>query len=499
MGIRRFRLATLLLACATGVGEAAVVVNPIPPIQPGLSVGIEKFTNVPASQLNLARTGAQGLKAVDDGSGRLFIPDSRGVLYVTTTAGGTPTPYLDLRAQNIGFSNAADPTQTGLMSVAFHPNFGKDPQKPGYNIFYTIDTTAAGAGQSDWPSGASPASHDDVVREWTVADPTASTAQILSQREVMRAAQPERDHGPGTIAFNPAATEGSADYGKLYIGLGDGGGVNDPLNNAQNLQTPFGKILRIDPTDPDGAGPLSYGTPADNPLVGDVGARGEVWAYGLRNPQHFSWDESGRMIIADIGQEQIDEVNIGMAGANYGWPLREGTFAHSPDKGDTNIYDSPANGGLYVDPIGQYDHEEIQRDGLSRLASIGGAFVYEGDLVPALDGMILLSDLVSGRLFYFDPADAIGGPAMLRELLLTMDGLAVTLRDLEGYGGQRRVDLRLGVDADGEIYMITKGDGAIYRFAANGVPEPATWLSMILGLGLAGAALRRRQRRVRLA
>jgi hypothetical protein len=218
------------------------------------------------------------------------------------------------------------------------------------------------------------------------------------------------------------------------------------------------------------------------------------------------------MFISDIGQEQIDEVNIGVAGGNYGWPLREGTFAHSPDdRWGTGIADGPddptlyadsrwlyslyGGQGPYLDPIGQYDHEESMRGGLS-LASIGGAFLYEGDLLPALDGMVLLSDLVSGRIFYFDPLAAIDGPATLYELLLTLDGDPVTLLSLEGYSN--RVDLRLGRDASGELYMITKGYGDIYRFLGMpSIPEPATWLAMIAGFALTGMALRRQ--RVRLA
>ncbi|HWI84840.1 MAG TPA: PQQ-dependent sugar dehydrogenase, partial [Sphingomonas sp.] len=433
----------------------------------------------------------QGLQEPKDGSNRLFINDTRGILYVTHKAGGTPVPYLDLRTAGIGFSNAANATQTGLMSFAFHPNFNKDPSKPGYNIFYTIDTSAASGSAGAWGVPGKAANHDNIVHEWTVTDPSAATANVAAVREVMRFAQPYSDHGPGTIAFNTSAKAGDADYGKLYIGMGDGGDVNDPLNLAQNRTVPFGKILRIDPADPDGAGPLAYTIPADNPFVGAVDARAEVWAYGLRNPQHFSWDSSGRMIISDIGQAQIDEVDVGVAGANYGWPAREGTYARGTDTADLNIYDSPPNPG-FADPIAQYDHEEITRFG-GNLASIGSAFLYEGDLLPGLRGDVILTDLVVGRLFYFDPDDAVGGtPATLRELMLTLDGLPTTMRALEGYARTKRVDLRLGMDADGELYMVTKGTGAVYRFLYSAVPEPASWLTMILGFGLIGAAVRRR-------
>ena len=484
-------LALALAGLGAAPSLAAVVINPFAPIRAGITARIEHFTTVPATRTAVARTGTQGLKGLNDGSGRLFINDTRGILYVTTSAGGTPTPYLDLRGQ-YGFSNSANATQTGLMSFAFHPNFNKDPAKPGYNVFYTIDTTDVNAGVAGWGVPGAPANHHDVLREWTVADPAAASATISGMREVMRIAQPFSDHGPGTIAFNPSAAEGTSDYGKLYVGLGDGGAVNDPLGSAQDLTRPFGKILRIDPADPDGAGPLAYTIPADNPFVGQQDARGEVWAYGLRNPQHFSWSSDGRMFISDIGQAQIEEVDLGQAGANYGWPVREGSFAHD---NSLNIYDTPANNGLFIDPIAQYDHEEVQRDGISDLVSIGGAFLYEGSMVKALSGKILLTDLVSGRMFYFDPTDPASATGSgLRELMLTLDDLPTTLRTLEGYGSAKRVDLRLGVDSDGEIYMLTKGYGDIYRFLFTSVPEPASWAMALLGFGAVGAALRRRPR-----
>ena len=256
----------------------------------------------------------QQLKAIPDGSNRMMVNDTRGVLYITDTNGSAAQPWFDIRSQNVGFSNSANATQTGLMSFAFHPNFGRDPGKPGYATFYTMDTSAP-TGRASWGVAGGANNHENVLHEWTVADPHAASATILASREVLRVAQPYSDHGAGTIAFNPAATSGSSDYGALYIGFGDGGASNDPLNSAQNLTSPFGKILRIDPVDPDGAGPRTYGIPAGNPFAAQADARPEVWAYGLRNPQNFTFDSTnGAMLIADIGQNQIEEVNVGFPG-----------------------------------------------------------------------------------------------------------------------------------------------------------------------------------------
>lgn len=181
--------------------------------------------------------------------------------------------------------------------------------------------------------------HDNVLHEFRMVDSMAATATIASQREVLRVAQPFSDHGPGTIAFNVTATPGSPDYGKLYIGFGDGGGIGYPYGNAQDPDSPFGKILRIDPTV--SAGGQAYTIPADNPSNGETGRPTEIWASGLRNPQQFSWDtDTGHMLIIDIGQSQLEEVNVGVAGANYGWPVREGSFARGSSS-DPNVYDTP--------------------------------------------------------------------------------------------------------------------------------------------------------------
>ena len=487
IGMRPSRWSGLLCVAlfTAPAANAIVVLDPVPlTIQPGMIVGLEQFVTAPQSSFDFfGSSRVQQMEPLRDGSGRMYITDMNGVVSMTNKSGATPSPYFDIRSQGVGMQ--ITDTQEGLVSVAFHPNFGVDRSKPGYNVFYTIDTVPP-SGHATFAGNGTP-EHNDEVREWTVADPTASTATIVSQREVASFAQPFSDHGPGTIAFNPTAGIGSADYGKLYIGLGDGGHENDPNNNAQDLSSPFGKILRIDPADPDGSGPKSYSVPADNPFIGQSGKLGEVWAYGLRNPQQFSWDAAtGKMYIAEIGQAQVEEVDLGTAGANYGWPIREGTFGRSADKTVDWVYDVPNPG--YVDPIAQYDHGEG--------SAIGGARLYNGSLIPALDGKMLTSDLVNGRLFYFTPSDTYGpgGLPLLSELLLEMNGSPITVLELEGYTSYNfRTDLRLGTDEDGEIYLLTKLNGDTYKLIADAVPEPASWLTIVAGMGLCGATLRRRR------
>ncbi|MFZ4109303.1 MAG: PQQ-dependent sugar dehydrogenase [Polymorphobacter sp.] len=498
---RSIKAGLLLLALATPVlpaAHAAIVVNLVPaPIAPGIKVGLKFFGQAPESRASTAdpfRTRVQSLQSVPDGSGRVFVHDTRGIISVLGAKGGTPQPWFDIHSAVTGFSNATSASQTGLMSFAFHPNFAGNPANPGYGVFYTIDTSAP-TGNATLIGKGPAIDHDNIVHEFRVADPAAATAVIVAQREVLRIAQPRSDHGPGTIAFNPGADPGSADYGKLYIGLGDGGGVGDPSGNAQDLASPFGKILRIDPAlAGNGA---AYSVPADNPHVGEVGALGEIWASGLRNPQHFSWDAaSGEMLITDIGQSQLEEINIGRAGGNYGWPLREGTLARGTST-DPNVYDTPANDGSFVDPVAQFDHEEIFRSGVYNLAAVSGAFAYNGSALPELFGKVIVSELVSGRMFYYDPALAGAEPAPLFELGLRMGGGDVTLSALDGNIRQRgRVDLRLGTAADNEIYLFSKTMGNIYRLdSLAAVPDAASWVLLILGFGLVGTALRVRQER----
>ena len=133
------------------------------------------------------------------------------------------------------------------------------------------------------------------------------------------------NHNIGVLAFNPTAAAGSPDYGILYASFGDAGAANDPRDFSQTLSEPHGAIIRIDPLPGDDS--RGYGIPADNPFVGEAGVAPKIWAYGLRHAQQFSWDADGRMFMGDIGPNFVEEVNLGIPGANYGWRLCEGTFA----------------------------------------------------------------------------------------------------------------------------------------------------------------------------
>lgn len=467
------RVAGVLCGCLAALGAVAEegpreLADPIAEtIAKGdIVVGVVPFVRAPQSfdpvkplGTNDAWARIQSLAPIPDGSGRLVFNDLRGLLYVTDVDGSEPAAYLDLRREGLALHNHDFPNEAGLLGFAFHPDFGK-PGEPGHGKFYTA-YSAAPESLQEVISGAN---QESVIREWTIADPGA-TAFVGTGREVFRVSQFAPTHNIGTIAFNPAAEPGSDDYGLLYVCLGDGGGANDPQKNGQNPESVLGAILRIDPL---GIEKGEYGIPEDNPYADGQGGAPEVWAWGLRHAQQFSWDTDGRMFINDIGQDQVEEVNLGVAGGNYGWPLREGMFATAQGSAGTrlgSVYPLPEEeSGRFIYPVAQYDHSEG--------FAIGSGFVYRGEGIPELQGRYVFGDITLGRIFHMDADDLTPGqPTTISELRLSIDGEERELADIAGYtntyhAGIPRVDLRMGMDAAGEIFLLTKGDGWIRKLVA---------------------------------
>jgi len=295
-----------------------------------------------------------------------------------------------------------------------------------------------------------------VLSEWKIKDPNAEvfTGEC---RELLRMNNPTVMHSMQQAQFNPLAKPGSADYGLLYVGTGDGGsGENGfPQLCSDNTQ-PRSSVLRIDP-----AGRNSrngkYGIPATNPYVNssDPKVLKEVFARGFRNPNRISWSPDGKMIVADIGLSNIEELNICKAGADYGWPNREGTFLLN-FKGKTNkIYALPAHDDpKYTYPVAQYDHDE----GLS----ISGGFVYTGN-IPMLKGKYIFGDIYKGRVFYVENSELrFGHQATIKEFDLQFgDTKSTFLEMLKNI----KADLRLGLGEDNVLYLFAKTDGKIWKVA----------------------------------
>lgn len=491
-GADAFAVAMLLLVAVAAPAAAQPLADPIPDaIEKGdLMVAAVPFARAPRTAdpvrpagTNNAYARIQYLLPVPrppaDSSARparprLAFNDARGVLYLTDAEGSAPRVYLDLRQRDVGFSNANFPNESGFLGFAFHPQFAM-PGRPGYGKLYTAFSATTRSGVADY-AGAAAVQHS-VIREWTAADANADAFRGTS-REVLRVGQFAANHNVGTIAFNPVADEGTADHGLLYICFGDGGRRDDPYNHGQQLRTPLGAIARIDPLDTGGG--RAYGIPADNPFAGRAEVATEIWAYGLRHPQQFSWDAHGRMFLTDIGQDQIEEVNIGASGANYGWRRREGGFSTEPGIGrfsrNRPVYPRPATDPQpFVYPVAQYDHDEGY--------AIGGGYAYRGRGIPALRGKYVFTDFPRGRVFAIDAhaaasahtaasADAVASELLpIEELRLAFDGQERDLVDVAGFPntyqfGEQRVDARFGVDHDGELYLLAKGNGWIYKLAA---------------------------------
>ncbi len=244
------------------------------------------------------------------------------------------------------------------------------------------------------------------------------------------------------------------------MAVGDGESGPDWTDAPQDLGRPQGKLLRIDPEGSDGPDGR-YGIPADNPFVGDAGALGEVFALGMRNPHRFSWDaeDGGRLLMGVIGEANIDAIYDVRSGDNLGWNEREGRFRF--ERADpTNLYPLPEDDERYgyTYPVASYDHD-------TGFAVVGG-FVYRGDALPALDGLYVFGDVVNGRIFSTVASQMRRGAteAPISELRVAdRAGNPVTMRDL---AGNDRVDFRLGRDTDGELYVLSKANGRIWRIRA---------------------------------
>lgn len=374
---------------------------------------------------------------LDDG--RLFVVEKTGRIQLVQ--GGVASSFLNLPVATSG--------ERGLLGLAFDPGYGVVGSE-GYRRFFVnyIDPTTL----------------DTVVASYR-ANAAGTRALASSRTEVIRIDQPDfNNHKAGWIGFKPG------DANHLFIATGDGGSGNDPLNNAQNTGVLLGKMLRIDVNADDFADPdVNYGIPADNPLLTTPGARGEIFAYGLRNPWRNSFDRAtGDLWIADVGQNEREEVNVIDAasggGQNFGWRVREGDIA-TPGVGGPKTPDM-------VDPVLVYDH--------SFGSSITGGYVVR-DASSPLDGQYVFGDFITGRVWAVD-ADGPRTFASAVEITALLDA---------GGGGALGNIASFGEGANGELFIVDYG-GKVVQV----VPEPGTVALWAAGLvGLLGLRASRSNRR----
>ncbi|MGE0041895.1 MAG: sorbosone dehydrogenase family protein [Vicinamibacterales bacterium] len=458
----RVLLAVVLLG-SPGLCQGQGTSDPFPPIAAAdgaIVVNVREFATIPDEAGEAPRL----MTLVDEpGTGRLFVSTMRGGLYAISRDGARVTKYLDIDAPDWGVRVQAGGSERGVQSIAFHPQFAV-PSTPGFGRFYTYTDTANMASAADFPADGEGHTHDTVLLEWTARAPGAAVYDGGPPRELFRLAQPFSNHNGGQIGFNPLAAPGSAEFGLLYVGVADGGAGGDRYNSAQNLASVFGKILRIDPLGRDGANG-KYGVPASNPFAADGrdDTRGEIYAYGVRNPQRFSWDaRTGTMYVADIGQNIVEEVSPVTAGANLGWNRWEGSFTYGSRA--VGLENQRGEAGLTW-PVVEFDHT----DPLLRRAAVTGVYVLRQTTVPALANKLVFGDNPSGEVFWVD-ADHLpeGGQDAIRRVLFNDGGTPKTLLQLirqknsaQGRAPASRADLRLGVGAKGELYVLNKRDGII--------------------------------------
>lgn len=335
-----------------------------------------------------------------DGTNRLFVVEQTGRVKVWPPRTASPSVYLDIRSRvQVG-------GEQGLLGLAFSPTFGRD------RYLWVSYTTADGRLR--------------VARFTQGASDTVSTSTAVTVIDVPHPNY--SNHNGGQLAFGRD--------GYLYIGTGDGGGAGDPNNNAQNLRSLSGKILRIDPRR--WCGSLHYCVPSSNPYATSSSARHEVWGYGLRNPWRFSFDRAnGTLYIADVGQgsqEEVDKVPYGHTGRrNFGWACKEGSATYNASR-------CSGIGPLYGPSTGY-----VHKSGFMCGGAVIGGYVYRGRAYSYLQGLYVYGDYCYGQVYAWNGTKA-------NTVSIGFDGLAA-----------------FGEGDNGELWAVSVSTGRLYQMSARRV------------------------------
>lgn len=355
--------------------------------------------------------GPVDLQNAADRTNRLFVVEQAGRIMVfdTDTPDSTATVFLDIS------SVVTSGGELGLLGLAFHPEYAVN------GFFFVYYTATAGSRVSRIARYRRSAVDPDIADE-------------ISGVILIEMGQRRDNHNGGALAFGPD--------GKLYAAIGDEGGSGDFFDNAQNLTTLHGSILRID-VDQNMFRVPYHGIPPDNPFAGNaMGYREEIYAYGLRNPWRMSWDfPTMRLWVGDVGQNLWEEVDIVTSGGNYGWDCREGANDFSG-----NSSAACATATNLIDPVYEYAHTPER--------SITGGYVYRGPTVLSLVGKYVFADYVTGRMW-----------------ALSYDGATATAEDLLD---APFLISSFGRGEDGEVYALrysSSGATRIYRISQKEVDE----------------------------
>lgn len=434
--------------------------TPIVAEQGVIAVNYVEFASIP----DINGEAPRMMLLVDEpGTRRMFVNTMRGPMYSVSYDGKIVSPYLDINDPKWHVPVQSNFSERGVQSFAFHPQFNQRGAR-GYGKFYTYLDTSNMEPTPDFVPLGPGRTHDTVLLEWTAKDPAAAAYDGDAPREIFRVQQPFPNHNGGQIAFDTRTPSGSPEFGLLYVGLADGGSGGDPFMMAQNLASAFGKILRIDPLGTNSANG-KYGIPASNPFANDGrdDTLGEIYAYGVRNPQRFSWDsKTGTMYVADIGQNIVEEISPVTSGANLGWNVWEGSFTYGAREVGTA---NRRGDGKVTYPVVEFDH----RDPLLNRPAVTGVYVYRATTIPALTNKLIFGDNPSGEIFYVD-ADSLpnGGQEAIRRILFNDKGQQKTLLQLireknaaQGKAAAPRADLRLGMGPQARLFVLNKRDGIV--------------------------------------
>jgi hypothetical protein len=493
-GIRKAGIPLLLAALFSARAIRAQIADPIPaPVEKrGLTVQIKDVVRLPdtrglrppAQDVNPA--GWARVSFVRDlPDGRRFANDSRGILYLID--GNQPKVYLNVAAI---FPHAVyNRLESGFIGFAFHPEFARN------GLMYTVHSEV-GPGNPATPNFIPPGytaadvTYHNIITEWKATNPAANTWEG-TRRELLREAHVVMNltHPMGDVEFNPTAKPGSPDYGLLYTsgsdhGFSNGGGPNaNNFRQTQRLDSIITAILRIDPRSPSVSGGTKglgdYTIPPSNKFAadGDPKTLGEIYAYGFRNAHRLSWDETdGTMFAADIGMNNIEEINIVRNGENYGWMKREGYWENGmsrPGGALNQLFALPAevldgrqkDGFTY--PVAIYDHNEGQ--------AVSGGFAYHGK-IAALRGKFVFGDIQRGRLFASDLAAMKKADDGVPQTVAPVEEIQLYTQDADGRrtyvslrelvektmgASMTRADLHISRSGDGELFVTSRQDGMI--------------------------------------
>lgn len=359
----------------------------------------------------------------NDGSGRLFVVEQTGLIWIIMDGKQNESPFLDIREQIIALSSFYD--ERGLLGLAFHPDFVNNGR---FYVSYS-GHLQSGLSPDEWD-------HTTYISEFTVSSNDPNQVDVNSESVLLSIDKPGYNYEAGHLAFGPD--------GYLYIATGDS--VRNPADEsgqyAQDTSSLLGKILRIDVNGTSDSG-LNYLIPTDNPFVSGEG-RPEIFAYGFRNPYRFSFDVSengeSRLFVADVGQAVMEEVSLVESGGNYGWPIREGTSCFNSQRWDQPL-ESCSGQGL-SEPIISYPHD-------GDLSAVIGGMVYRGASIPELSGGYLFGDWGRGQGHLFVTYPRTFGKWKVIEIQMDL------------LDGQNQIGQLLGIgqDGSGELYLLTKAPG----------------------------------------